>query len=194
MKMQRFVGAVGVGLCGLLCLVLFIVPSGGQTTANEQWGVPTQGLQMSISVPNPDKSGKPEFQMAIRNVGEKGIILNLGMIHAAAQIPTNIRLTLVDDTGTKRKLEVSTPNIAGRVDDYIVPLRVGSTYILKLKLGELWWPNQIKTGFKLNPGKYRVSAQFVGSGAKHINSGMEGIKSIDFWKGTLQSNTLTFEQ
>jgi hypothetical protein len=169
-----------------------------ETTAREaskeQWGLTTQGLQMSISATVKER-GNPEFQVAIRNVGEQDVTLNLGMMLANGKplkggkslFPTNIRLNLTDPKGKRRELHFSEPGIAGRVDDYVVPLRVGSVYTLKLPLSQFWSPNTKEFTLELKPGKHQVLAQFEGSGAKHGSSKF----IMNFWKGKLQSNTLT---
>src|SRR5688572_26462595 len=46
----------------------------------EQWGLPTAGLQMSITASAKDRHGSPEFAVAIRNVGEQDIAVNLGLM------------------------------------------------------------------------------------------------------------------
>jgi RNA polymerase sigma factor (sigma-70 family) len=161
----------------------------------DQWGLTTQGLQMSVSVTGKDKGGNPEFQVAIRNVGEQDVTVNLGMMLAngKVQLPDHIRLKLSDDKGKTRELHFSDkrhPGIAGRVDDYFVPLRVGSVYTLKLPLSQFWCPATKEFTVELKPGKYRVSAHFEGTGAKHDS----GKFILNFWEGKLQSNTSPFEQ
>jgi hypothetical protein len=168
----------------------------GQATTGEQWGLATQGLQMSISLSASHTRDNPALQVAFRNVGQKDTTLNLGIMLAngRVQIPTNIRLDLTDATGKRRELHVPTPNIAGRVDDYVVPLRSGSIYTLELPFAQLWSPNIKESRMSLSPGKYQVVAYFEGSGAKTNNSDVPGIKLMNFWKGQLRSNVLTFEQ
>jgi hypothetical protein len=155
-------------------------------------------LQMSISATGKDKVGNPEFQVAIRNVGEQDVTLNLGMMLANGKplngrkslFPTNIRLNLTDTEGKTRELHFSEPRIAGRVDDYVVPLRVGSVYTLKLPLSQFRSPDTKEFTLELKPGEHQVSAQFEGGGARHDS----GKFIMNFWKGKLQSNTLKLEQ
>ncbi len=166
--------------------------------SKEQWGLTTQGLQMSISATGKDKVGNPEFQVAFRNVGEQDVTLNLGMMLANGKplnggkslFPTNIRLNLTDDEEKTRELHFFDTRVAGRVDDYFVPLRVGSVYTLKLPLSQFWSPSTKEFTLELRPGKYQVSAQFEGGGAKHDS----GRFLMNFWEGKLKSNTLKLEQ
>src|SRR5688500_12330038 len=52
----------------------------GPEGLKKRWGLPTQGMQMSITESGKDKNGRPEFEVAIRNVGEQDLSLNLGMM------------------------------------------------------------------------------------------------------------------
>ena len=153
---------------------------------------------MPLSAIGQDKSAEPEFQITFSNVGEKDATLNLGIMLAngKVQIPTAIHLVLADSTGAaeKRDLHFAEPNIAGRVDDYVVPLRVGSNYTVKVKLNQFWSPDTKETSIKLKPGKYQVSAQFEGNGAKTHNTGTESIALMNFWRGKLKSNVLSLER
>jgi hypothetical protein len=153
------------------------------------------GLQMSLSVSMIDNRDNPEFEVAIRNAMEKDVTLNLGVMLANGnlQLPDKIHLTLRDRNGTIRKLLFSDPAIAGRVDDYTVPLRAGSTYILKLRLDQFWSPGTQEFALKLKAGRYEISAQFQGDEPEHFNMEMEGMKSMNFWKGKLQSNVVVIK-
>jgi hypothetical protein len=120
-------------------------------------------------------------------------VLNLGMMLANGKIhlPSEIRLILTDPEGKSRELHFSDrryPGIAGRVDDYAVPLRAGSAYSLKMSLGNFWCPRTKEFRFNLKPGQYHVRSEFTGKGAQWTNSDMEGIKLMNFWKGTLRSD------
>lgn len=160
---------------------------------NQQSGAVTDGLQMSLSISKSSNPDDPEFEVAIRNVGEKDVTLNLGIMLAngKVQLPEKIRLNLADKSGKTRELFFSDKRfaaISGRVDDYVVPLRAGSTYTISLQLDQFWSPDTKEFELRLKPGRYEVSAQFQGDGAEHINTDMQGMKLVTFWKGKLQSN------
>ena len=182
----------------LHCLALVL--SGGllgcsttsrQSIESRQWGPATDGLQMSLSV-SMSNPVDPAFEIAIRNVGEKDISLNLGMMLAngKVQLPNKIHFSLIDGSGRKRELHFSDPPVAGRVDDYVVPLRSGSTYTLELRLDQFWSPGTQEFALQLKPGRNEMSAQFQGDGAEHFNTGMEGMKLMNFWGEKLQSNVV----
>jgi hypothetical protein len=80
--------------------------------------------------------------------------------------------------------------IGGRLDDYVVPLRAGSMYTLKLKLDQFWCPETQEFEIPLMPGENRLTAQFEGRGAKLINPDMIAIRLMEFWLGKVESNTL----
>jgi hypothetical protein len=80
--------------------------------------------------------------------------------------------------------------VAGRLDDYVVPLRAGSTYTLQLSLNQFWCQETKEFSIPLLSGKNYLTAQFEGSGANAINLDMSGIKLMNFWLGKVESNTL----
>jgi RNA polymerase sigma factor (sigma-70 family) len=162
------------------------------------WGSTNQGLRMSVSATGRGKVGNPELQVAFENVGEQDVSLNLGIMLAngkplnggRALFPTNIRVNLTDAQGNTRELHSPMPGVAGRVDDFVAPLRVGSVYTLRLPLSQFWSPKTGEFALDLKPGNYHVWAQFEGVGSRVDSSKFIG----NFWEGKLRSNTLTLEQ
>jgi len=152
---------------------------------------------MSLSIARKDEAGSPEFQISFENVGRQDVTLNLGMMLAngkpltgTALFPTNIRIHLTDVAGATRELHFLAPSVAGRVDDYVVPLRVGSTYTLKVPLSNFWSPVSGEVPVKLTPGEVQASARFAGGGALH-----ESGKFIrNYWEGSLRSNAVALKQ
>lgn len=160
---------------------------------SRQWGAATNGLQLSLTVLTTGKRDDPEFEIALRNMGEQDVSLNLGIMLANGnvQLPDKIHLSLMDGSGRNRELhffDKRYPGSAGRMDDYVVPLRAGSTYTLKLRLDQFWSPSPQEFRLKLKPGRYEISAQFQGDGAGTSNADMAGMKLMHFWEGNLQSN------
>ena len=186
-------------VCSLLCLFPSPTPLRGQSAESQQWGAPVDGLQMSISAGDYSNVGVPKFQVAVRNLGARDVVLNLGIMLAngKVQLPDRIRLNLTDAGGRTRELhffDKRYPGIAGRVDDYVVPLRVGSTYTVTFDLDQFWSPDAGDVQPRLPPGRYQIAAQFEGVGAKAGNSDTPGMKLMNFWTGKLQSNALTVER
>lgn len=185
-------------ICTFLCL-LSPDSSGGRAADNSQWGAPIDGLQMSITALNSSDMSVPAFQVALRNIGERDVTLNLGIMLAngKAQLPDRIRLSLMDAGGRIRELrffDKRYPAIAGRVDDYVVPLRAGSTYILTLSLDQFWSPDTKEFQLKLSRGKSQIVAHFEGGKARTDNLDTPGIKFMNFWEGDLDSNALAVER
>jgi hypothetical protein len=186
---------IGVGLA-VLSLPL-AAATADETPSPAQAGIAVEGLRMSLAVTGSAQAADLELQVALENVGEQDVTLNLGRmlangkpLHGRALFPTNLRLDLTDAAGKSRELHFMGPNVAGRVDDYVVPLRVGSLYTLKIPFSKFWHPAGKEAVLKLPPGDYRVSARFTGGGATQESS--EFI--MNYWKGSLQSNTVTFKQ
>ena len=188
-----------VGTCLFLTLLMSSASSRSQSSGSLQWGVPVDGLQISISAADSQNLDVPEFQVALRNAGKQDVTLNLGLMLAngKVQLPQNISLSVTDASGKTRKLKFFDrryPAIAGRVDDYVVPLRAGSSYTLKLSLDQFWSPSTKEFELSSSPRSYQISAQFDGSGAKTGNLDVPGIKLMNFWLGNVQSNIIIVER
>jgi len=199
MKAQNPIVLSAIFTCLFLSFFLSSASSRGQSLGNLQWGATIDGLQMSISLADSRHTGISEFRVALHNAGEKDVTLNLGMMLAngKVQLPTRISFNVTDSTGKIRRFGFSDPKhgfVAGRVDDYIVPLRANSIYTLIIRSDQLWSPESKDYGLKLAPGKYQVATQFEGSGAKAFNLDKPEIKLMNFWIGKLQSNALGVER
>lgn len=178
------------GICLLFSILLFPVSSKAQSLDNLQWGASVDGLQMSISKVASSRTDFPEFQVALRNVGEKDTTVNLGIMLANGkkQEPDNINFILTDADGKNHQFIFGSTVmvIAGRVDDFIVPLRVGSIYTLRF--------SSDKSTAQMLKGNYKITATFEGSGANNTNLDTPGVKLMNFWLGNLQSNALAVER
>ena len=188
-----------IGICLYLIVSMSSASSRAQSNGNVQFGAQVDGLQMSISAFGSHKLDMPEFQVALRNAGKHDVTLNLGymLANGKVQLPENISLNVTDALGRTRKLKFFDkryPGVFGRVDDYVVPLRAGSTYALKLSLDQFWSPDTKQFELKFIRGKYQITAEFEGGGAKTSNLDVPGIKLMSFWVGNLQSNIIEVER
>jgi hypothetical protein len=189
----------------LLCLALVLSGALGCNTtrchSNASWqpGAVSDGLQMSLSVSKDHGGNVPEFEIAIHNVGENDVALNLGMMLAngKVQLPVNIHLNITDSSGKSMDLDFADKRYAGtsgRVDDYVIPLRAGATYAMTLRLDQFVSPLSGEFETKLKPGKYKVLAEFHGTGENNFNTGMNGMLWMNFWTGNLRSNAVLIEE
>jgi hypothetical protein len=132
-----------------------------------------------------------EFYVALQNVGSKDTVLNLGDLFANGIVaePYGIELTLTEPSGSVRELRYSRRFVlAGRLDDFVVPLPTGATYVLRLNLAEGYLD-----GVKLSAGRYRIAAHFECHGAYFRNPDLLAISFLNFCKGSVHSNSLEFE-
>jgi hypothetical protein len=135
--------------------------------------------------------------VAFENVGPEDTFLNLGtmLANGRVQIPDRIRLRLIDSDGRARELrfiDKEHAGVGGRIDDFPVPLRRGSIYMLRLRLEDFFSLPPGELPVELSRGKFEIIARYEGSGAEHNNIGSEGIPALPYWKGIVQSNVLTF--
>lgn len=164
------------------------------------WGPSSNGLRMAISPVKPGALDpkSAQFYVAIQNVGDQDVILNLGNMLANGKVhrPDALHLLLTDAQGRIRELQFSDKRyagVAGRMDDFIVALRSGATYILRLNLEQYSSPSTKEFKLRLTPGRYTIAARFEGKGAKSGSTGMKDLALMNFWQGSLESNGLNFE-
>ena len=155
-------------------------------------------LAISLVQTEADRPAGTEFIVSIENVGGSDVVVNLGFMLANGKVmfPEAVRLLLTGPQGGTRELQYFDrryPGIAGRVDDFIVALRSGSTYSLRLSLDRYWSPATKEWDLKIAPGRYRIEALFDGRGAMFQNLDTPGIALLNFWKGTVRSSPLSFD-
>jgi hypothetical protein len=192
---------------GVLCCAVALVggfhavgASQSRPLVTADWGNANGGLRMAVA-PVALTSERPEeqhFYVLVENVGGGDVVINMGFMLSNDKVmfPEAVRLLLTDSQGTTRELQYFDrryPGVAGRVDDFIVALRVGSLYAMRISLDRYWSPATKEYGLKLAPGQYRIEARFDGQGARSLNLDTPGIALLNFWKGTLRSNSLGFE-
>ena len=171
----------------ILVLTLTVIAAG--TPGDSDCGTAVDGLQMCLA-----PSGS-NLQLALRNVGDHDLTLNLGFMLAnvKVQLPERVAMKFTDALGNTRVFKFGDKrygNVAGRVDDYVVSLRVGSTYTLLLTLDQFWCQETKEFSIPLVSGDNYLTAEFEGRGATIVNGDMPGIKLMKFWLGKVDSNTL----
>jgi hypothetical protein len=188
-----------VGLVAAITAIGLIPPSLGQAplVAGQAWGEPNNGLRIGVAAVNRDgaPSADVEFEVAIENTGAADVVLNLGDMLANGKVmrPSAVRLVLTDPSGQTRELQYvdrTYPGVAGRVDDFTVALRVGSTHTIRATMDHYWSPSTREFGVPLPRGRYRILARFQGEGAQTSNSDMSGMALMNFWRGTVQLREL----
>jgi len=188
-----------MSICIFFAMSWLFLPLEAQSVDDAQWGRPVGGLQMSISRIHDDKATVPGFEVVLRNIGDKDTTLNLGIMLANGKVqePSNISFILTCTHGNTRMATfVSVFAVAGRVDDYVIPLRAGSAYTLRLSSQNFMLPidNAVIVPRLLSSGEYTITAQFTGGGAKATNLDTPGMKLMNYWIGTLQSNVLKVDK
>ena len=105
----------------------------------------------------------------------------------------SLRIAREGESPMQWQYAVKSGGIAGRVDDYLVPLRAGSTYSLRLNLTQFWSANEHFASPALRSGSYRISADFNGGGAQFINLDTPGMRLMHIWTGQLRSEEIAVE-
>lgn len=166
--------------------------------ANYKWCKELDGLMIGISqVGQSDKmndSDKPQFCVALQNIGEKDLALNLGMMLANGkeQYTTAVKLIFTDPNGKSYEFHNNIgrhAGIAGRLDPFVVPLAVGCSYVLSVNFDNHWF---IPIGTSLPKGQYQITAVFEGKTVEHTNLDIKGIPLMPYWIGTIKSKAIQF--
>ena len=189
---MRTTGAMRVfsALGALLLIALTALAQGG--------GAPVSGLELALSVDqsNAVPSKIPKFRIEFRNVGADDLILNVGIMLANGkkQYPNAVALMLTDSQQRSRVLVLREPGfIAGRMDPWVLPLSVGSTFSIPVDLDKYWAAPTHEFDYKLRPGAYSLQAQFTGKRVTQTNLDTKGIALMPYWEGTIASNQVRFE-
>ena len=191
-------------LVALLFAVAWLVapvPRTSQSTLAlpQAWGQRAHGLRLGISVGSGSLSrATAEFSLALENTGDADFVLNLGSMLANGKVmfPEAMRLILTDPAGNTSELgffDRRYPVVAGRVDPFVVPLRAGSTYVIRTSLNQYFIPATNNFDVKLASGRNRIAARFEGQQARSVNSDLQGVALLNFWKGTVESNVVDFD-
>jgi hypothetical protein len=176
-------------------------PSSSQAplASGQAWGQANGGLRIGIATVERDRvpSADVQFDVGLENTGPADVVINVGYMLANGKVmfPSSIGLVLTDPSGRTRELQYfdrKYPGVAGRVDDFTVPLRVGSLYTIRTTMDHYWSPATKEYGVKLTNGRHRIVARFQGEGARTDNADMPGVALMNFWKGIVQSNPLEF--
>ena len=187
------------------CVVVFlsashsVAQSPAPAAVAEEWGTVSDGLRMAIYSVSSENTRPEErrFFVTIENVGDRDVVLNLGYMLANGKVmfPTAVTLIIANAQGQTRELRYFDrryPGVAGRVDDFTVALRSGSVYRLRLSLDHYLSAASREVEISLATGRHRIAARLDAGGASSLNLDTRGIGLMNFWKGTLRSNSVEF--
>ena len=99
--------------------------------------------------------------------------------------PVALRLLAIEGKNTTR-LIYAVPRVAGRLDPFVVPLPVGSSYTLLCPLDKF----VVTEGghFDFTAKDYRFKAELVGQPVTKTRTDLQGFTLMQFWQRTVQSN------
>jgi len=155
---------------------------------------PAPVLRVSLRADDAKSAEEMRLTVTIENVGDQDTVLLMGIMlgNGISQFPMSIRLLLTGDDEKTLELEIPFPAVAGRMDPYIVPLRVGSAYSLALRLDDFRPHKSHGESIRLKPGRYRLRAEFVGESRDHLTWRREGLPLLRYWPGRERSEEATF--
>jgi hypothetical protein len=154
--------------------------------ARQNWGPAVNGLRMAIALikPGPVPTQDAQLDVMFQNVGDKELVLELGVRDNWTRSFYPIRLDLTNPSGRSMQasfMDGQHPSFMGRLDDLTVSVPAGATHVLRLNLE--------KYGAVLSVGRNRIATQFEGVGPQLLHS-QPPQSGQRFWTGTLQSGPL----
>lgn len=150
-------------------------------------------VKLSLRAAESEIAGSLHLYVTFENAGDQDVVLNLGLMLGNGKIlqPEALRVILTDGAGQAKELhfvDKKHPGIAGRVDDYALPLRAGSSFTLKLSLNDFWCPASKEFTLDLKPGRYSARAEFIGRDAQYENGLL-----LHYWTGKIESDATEFQ-
>jgi len=170
-----------VSACAILCLVG--ARAGSPSSAPAKSGsAPPAGLRLTI-----DRVSRESAEVSFENADKNPIVLNLGVMlgNGRTLIPEQIHFVVADASGKSRELRWKGYGVAGRLDDFLVPLMPTAKYSMTLSLRDYVEVDDRKSA-SLAPGD-TIHAAFEGVAPSHINEG--AIPDLPIWKGKIMSDS-----
>jgi hypothetical protein len=180
------------------CVIgLLSCPAWAQPAPPVTWGAASNGLRLGISASVLGPADGVTFDVLLENVAADDFVLHLGQMLANGKVmfPYAVQLLLTRPDESRCELHYTDrryPAVAGRVDDFIVALRDGSTYTLHLPGERLWCRDTMAFQTTLPVGRYEVAGRFEGRGAASGQLDMRGVALLNFWTGVVMSASASF--
>lgn len=152
---------------------------------------------MSLSLTKPTQGNVPIFQVTLRNQSDNDVLLSLGYMlnNGKVQLPSKVRLLVTDSKGHAEDLYYEDrrfSGVRGRVDEFQVPLRSGSSYSLRIRLDQLHRHGRY-LGQNLPHGRFKAVAEFDGVSDSPGNRRQRDIGLANYWKRHVESNAVFFD-
>jgi hypothetical protein len=152
----------------LLAAILLLpgLSSAQEPAAQVSFGPSIPGLQMRLFVERMETAQPPipRFRVELRNVGDTGLLLDLGSMtpDGARQYPTAVSLILSDGQGETQRLELRAPSqVNGAAKKtFLLPLPAGARFSFLVDLRNYWTIASQQFDSSLRPGTYSLLAQF----------------------------------
>jgi hypothetical protein len=189
---MQFCGATGnaarillvVGITLANCVV------SGQNS-DPAWAPRTQDSSSDLRLEMTPGGTPLHFQLQIKNISNRDLLLNLGYAIGDNRYPSAIQLQLTEPEGSVLVLDLAGPPIvASPIDPLAVPLPAESSYSLPLNLGDYVALRDKLLYLILVPGEYKINAIFTGSNGFREPGNHPAFR---YWEGTATSNDLEFK-
>ena len=171
-------------------------PAKEDDPSTSDFGKAVGGLRLQLQLPASRlaKNAPTHFEVVLQNVGESDLNVRLGDALGTWRnyYPVDLRLIVTNRQNKIRTLKYSSLRVAGRLDLFVVPLPVGSTYTLRCAFDNFLDPETGK-GLDLSGRECRLAAELTGGFLPtHFNADLKGLSLMSWWQGQVRSNELKF--
>ncbi len=172
--------------------------------ARQAWGPVVSGLCLAMALikPGPVPTNGAEFDVMFQNVGDKELVLELGVRSNTDRFLYPVRLMLDDSDGHSMDLRLNDSEAitSGRLNDLTVSVPARATHVVRVNLEKYVARTAVSPLYvplgSLGAGHYRITSQFEGVGLQFPVLG-HSVNTpppvLPFWIGTLGSNVLDFD-
>jgi hypothetical protein len=181
-----------ISICAALTwLLVCVLGSRGADEGEAQAEVKAVGgLCIRLQLPAAEKGKKlpARCEVVLENVGDNDLNVNLGCSLANGQShhPTALRLLALSE-GAKPRTLIYSIRVAGRLDQFVVPLPAGSTYTLPIAF-EKFTDSESGEPVDLTAKDYRIVAEFVGEAVTTTNGDARTLALMPYWQGKVLSS------
>ena len=159
------------------------------------WGPAVGGLRISLSVVLEQPAAGRQFQVTIQNVGDKDLLVPLGIINNTKAYADKLTLVLTTADGKHpRVIFTGMPGvISGRLDALVVPLLSGASYTVRTPMDQYY---VLDGSEKLETFCSRSCQLQVELDIRNVVCSPYGFPNpnmLTCWQGKIASNAITLD-
>jgi len=169
-------------------------------TCSYVWGEAKDGVRLGLAALLPKTYKPPEFWVLLQNVGDRALLLRLGVIMGRKKEKYTSAIKLIFTNSRGRSWELTSNfGMRGAMTTSIAPLIIllprGGSHLVEVSFDNYWFSSAgVPPKWALPKGRYRVKAVFEGIIPKFPPQDMEALhRSYPYWEGKVESGEVFLE-